>query len=86
MLGGDLFNVYKHLKGGCKEDGTRPFLVVPSVHKIQEVPSRHHTAHLYYTGVGALAGCPERLWGLLLGDLQKLPGHGPGQPALGVLT
>lgn len=25
----------------------------------------------------------ERLWGLLLGDLQKLPGPGPGHPALG---
>jgi len=27
---------------------------------------------------------PERLWGLLLGDLQTPPGHGPGHPALGV--
>jgi len=24
------------------------------------------------------------LWGLLLGDLPKLPGHDPGHPALGV--
>lgn len=24
--------------------------------------------------------CPERLWILLLGDLQKMPGHGPGYP------
>jgi len=29
-------------------------------------------------------GCPERLWNLLLGDLQKLLGHGPRQSALGV--
>jgi len=27
--------------------------------------------------------CPERLWGLLLGDLQKPPGRGLGYPALG---
>lgn len=26
---------------------------------------------------------PERLWGLLLGYLQKPPEHGPGQPSLG---
>lgn len=25
--------------------------------------------------------CPEKLWIFLLGDLQKLPRHGPGQPA-----
>lgn len=25
----------------------------------------------------------QRLWGLLLGELQKPPGHGPGHPALG---
>lgn len=27
--------------------------------------------------------CRERLWSLLLGDLQKLPGRGLGQPTLG---
>jgi len=27
---GDLFNVYKYLQGGCKEDSARLFAVVPS--------------------------------------------------------
>jgi len=31
-----------------------------------------------------LAQSAQRLWGLLLGDLLKLPGCGPGHPALGV--
>ena len=35
-------------------------------------------------GAGAPAQVAQRLWGLLLGDAQKLPGHGPGPPALGV--
>jgi len=35
-------------------------------------------------GAGALAQVAQRLWGLLLGDAQKPPGHGSGPPALGV--
>jgi len=29
-LRGDLVNAYKYLKGGCQDDGARPFSVVPS--------------------------------------------------------
>ena len=28
--------------------------------------------------------CPERLWSLLLGNLQELPEFGPGHPTLGI--
>ena len=34
-------------------------------------------------GEGALAQGAQRLWGLLLGNMPKLPGRGPVHPALG---
>ncbi len=46
----------------------------------QQVPSDHQEALCYCTGDGALAQVAQRLRGLLPGDLQKLPGHGPGHP------
>ena len=39
-----------------------------------------HSVHC--AGDGALAQAAQKLWRLLLGDLQKLPGRGPGHPAL----
>jgi len=53
-------------------------------HKLaQEAPSEQQAALPCCAGDGALAHILQRLWGLLLGDLQKLPGRGPGHPALG---
>uniref|UniRef100_A0A8B9I508 Cilia and flagella associated protein 99 n=1 Tax=Anser brachyrhynchus TaxID=132585 RepID=A0A8B9I508_9AVES len=46
----------------------------------QEVPSEpDQEAFLCCVGD---RGCPERLWSPLLGELQKPPGRGPGQPCL----
>jgi len=43
-----------------------------------EVPSEHQAALLCCAVAGALAQAAQRLWGLLPGDMQKLPGCGPG--------
>lgn len=40
-------------------------------------------ALLCYAGEGALTQAAQKLWGLLLRDLPKVPGHGCGHPALG---
>lgn len=50
--------------------------------EIQEFPSEHQGKLLFYMGTG----CPERLWNHLVGDLQKMPRHGPRHPALHVLA
>lgn len=52
--------------------------------RIQEFLSQHWEALLCCVGDGALTQAAWRLWGLLLGDLPKLPERGPGCPALGV--
>jgi len=71
-----------YLKGGSKEDEARLFLVVPSVrtrgsgHKLEHGRCFHH--EVLWCCLGALVQVAQRLWGLLLGDLQKPPGRGPG--------
>lgn len=52
--------------------------------EIVEVPPENQAALLCCVGDGALTQAAWRLWGLLLGDLPKLPERGPGCPALGV--
>jgi len=75
---------------GYKEDRAKLFSVMPSNrtrgnrHKLKdEVPSKYQDALLYYVGARALARAAQRVCGAsMLGDLQKLPGHGPGQPSV----
>ena len=46
-------------------------------HKLKEGPSKHQAALPCCVGDGAPVQAPERLWGLLLGDLNP-PGSGVG--------
>lgn len=85
--GGGLRDVHKYLRGGCKEEGGRSFLVEPSAWKRQwaqtgthEVPSGHPWQLLYCADDWALAEVAQVLWSLL-GHLQKSPGHAPQHPA-----
>ena len=44
-------------------------------------PQQQNCALLCCAGNRALVWSAQKLWDLLVGDLQKLPGHGPGHPA-----
>lgn len=90
-LTGDLLNVYKFLKKGCKGNGTRLFSVVPSAsargnkHKLKHrrFCSEHQEVLLYCVGdLRTGTGCPERKQSLFPEDLLKAEGDGAGHPAL----
>jgi len=51
---------------------------------IRRLPSKHEEALLCRASARALAQAAQRLWGLLLGDLQKPRGRGSEHPAVGV--
>ena len=88
-LRGHLINVYKYLRGGCREDGARLSSVVPSGRtRGRGHQLKHRRFHLnlrkcFFTGDGALAQVARGHCVIILGDIKKLSRHGPGQPALG---
>jgi len=86
---GNLINMYKYLRGQCKEDIAKPFQWCPVPgqgameleHKRFSLNTRQHCCAVWVTEHWHRlpGGCS-----LLLRDLQKPPGRGPGHPALGV--
>ena len=68
--------VQSYLRRGYKEDGARLFsgCAVPG----QEVPFEQQEVFLCCVDDRVLAQIVQRVWSILLGDLQKLSGCGPG--------
>lgn len=68
----DLTKVFKYLKGGCKEDRTRPFPVVPNDrsrangHKVKlgRFPPNSRKQFSLWQWPSPGTGCPVRLWSL----------------------
>lgn len=83
--------LYKYLKGKHKEDGARLFSVV-SIDRTRDVDTNWNTRGSLWTSGNTfycevcqtLAGVAQRCSGVSsLGDIQKWPGHGPGQSVPG---
>lgn len=92
MPKGAHINLYKYLKGVCKEDGVRLFSVVPGQEAISINWNRGFSLFLFFWTSGSNSflygwwstgiGCTERLWSFFLGGVQKPSGHGHGHPFL----
>jgi len=86
----ELINVYKDLKGRCKEGGARVFSVVPNERSIgneHKLKNRRFTLNIRkhfftVTVTQHWHKSPRDVVESILGHIQKLSRHGPGQPAL----